>query len=163
MLCLVSVFFHELGHLIMMFAVGERPYGLELGAFNIKIIKKGRYTLSFRNNFLITAAGPAVNFILYLAFIFLNKKFAYVNLFIGLFNLLPAASLDGGQMLFLLLTRRISEEMSVKLMDGITLIVSALLFFFGTIILLYSKYNFSLLFISLYLLLTVLLKRDKYL
>ncbi len=162
-LCLFAVILHELGHLIMMIIFKAEVSGFEISAFNITIVQNSRYSLSFGKDILCTLAGPAVNVLLFTVCSGFSRDFALVNLYIGAFNLLPASSLDGGQALYLLLCRKLSADRSALVSDVVTIITAALLFFIGIIILLNTKYNFSLLFISLYLILSVFMKKDKYL
>ncbi|MCH5303679.1 MAG: site-2 protease family protein [Ruminococcus sp.] len=162
-LCLVSIVIHETGHLSAMMFLGLNPKGIEIKAFDIKIIENSRYNTSFSKDILITLSGPLFNIFAFLAFISFSKDFAYINLFIGIFNLLPATSLDGGQIVYLVLSKHLSTDKSAKITDIITIITALPLFFFGLLILLNSKYNFSMLFLGIYLFLTLFIRDEKYL
>lgn len=161
--CVFAVIIHELGHLIMMFALGLKPGSINVKLFNIEINKKSRYDIPFFKDFLITVFGPLFNLIFYFILYNFNRGFAYVNLFIGLFNLLPAAPLDGGQLVFLLLSRFFSRDLSARIIDIITIIICIPVFIFGFLVLFYSKYNFSLLILGVYLILTLFYRDEKYL
>lgn len=163
LLCLGAVIIHESGHLIFMYLLGIIPSGIEIRPFNITIIEKQRYKSPLYIDIIITSAGPLFNFLLYICCFNNFLSFAYVNLLLGLFNLLPAAALDGGQILYLLLTKIFSREKSAKIIDITTILVSLPIFFIGLFVLLNSKYNFSLLFIGLYLILTLFIRDKKYL
>lgn len=163
LLCLAAVIIHESGHLAAMIFSKNSPEGIEIRAFEVKLLKRSRYNTSYINDMFIIASGPVINIIIYFIFFSFNNKFALINLFVGLFNLLPASSLDGGQLLFLLLTSKLSFERSAKIVDIITLIISLPIFFIGLIILFNSKYNYSILFIGLYLFLSFFIKKEKYL
>lgn len=162
-LCFIAIIIHEIGHLFVMKLLGLSPKGIEIKAFNIKIIESSRYNTSFSKDIAVIFAGPLLNIIFYLIFINIYAGFAFINLFIGLFNLLPAESLDGGQFIYLILLNFFSSEKSAKITDIITIITSLPLFFFGILILLNSKYNFSMLFIGIYLVLTLFIREEKYL
>ena len=163
LLCFISVLIHESGHLLAMKLCGFSSSGIKISLFNIEIIEKNRHCTDFRSDILITASGPLINLATYFISLPLNTAFAYVNLLIGLFNLLPAASLDGGQLLYLFLSKRLSNEKSAKIVDVVTLISIFPLFLVGILVLLNSRYNFSLLFISMYLILSIFIRKDKYL
>lgn len=139
------------------------PAGIEIKSFNIKIIKKFRYKEKYYKDILITLAGPVFNILSFSVFLNFNFKLSYTNLFVGLFNLLPAASLDGGQLIYLFLRKRFSAEISTKITDIITIITAFPVCLSGIMILFSSKYNFSLLFIGLYLFLSVFIREEKYL
>lgn len=163
LLCFFAVVLHELCHVLMMKLRGVKICGISISAFDIRIIERGRYSLGFSSDLLVTLSGPFVNILLFLVFCDFSFEFAVINLFLGLYNLLPAAGLDGGQMLFLILSKRFSPAKSAFITDIVTVVISVPMFIVGLAILFYSKYNFSMLFISLYLILTVFLKEDKYL
>ncbi len=161
--CFLSILVHEAGHLIAMFLCKCSPDSLEISVFNIKIVHNNRPNVKLTKDIFITLSGPLFNFLACLIFLNININFAYVNLFIGLFNLLPSKSLDGGQLLYLILSRYFLPKRINLIIDILTIIVSLPIFFVGTMILILSKYNFSLLFIGVYLIISVFLKDDKYL
>ncbi len=162
-LCLIAIIIHETGHLLFMVLLKCYPAGIEIKSFNIKIIKKFRYKEKYYKDILITLAGPVFNILSFSVFLNFNSKLSYINLFVGLFNLLPAASLDGGQLIYLFLRKRFSAEISTKITDIITIITAFPVCLSGIMILFSSKYNFSLLFIGLYLFLSVFIREEKYL
>lgn len=162
-LCIIAVIIHELGHLSFMFLLKKYPDGVEIKFFNIKIIERERFNTCFYKDVIITLAGPALNIICFIIFYRVYNSFALVNLFVGLLNLLPAATLDGGQLIYLIFLKRYNAEFSAKIIDIITIITAFPLFLVGILVLLYSKYNFSLLFIALYLVFTLFIRDEKYL
>ncbi len=161
--CFAALTIHELGHLFMMKLCGAEPSGINVSLFDIKIIQRSRHSLSFVRDALIILAGPAANLIMFALFFPFCAVFSAVNLMLGAFNLLPASGVDGGQLLFLILLRRFGARKSALITDITTVAVCVPMFFVGLTVLLYSKYNFSLLFLSLYLILTVFMREDKYL
>ncbi len=109
-----SILFHELGHGFV-----SRHFGLEP---HIELVALGgvcfhRPASRPRDQFLISAAGPAANFLLAIIFL-ISANFAdgmlrnildngfWWNTVLGLYNLLPIYPLDGG-MLTLILARKI--------------------------------------------------------
>lgn len=161
--CFLSILIHEFGHLFAMLLCKCPPDSVEISAFNIKIIHNNRPNLKLSKDIFITLLGPVFNLSACLLFLYLDKSFVYVNLFIGLFNLLPSKSLDGGQLLYLILSRYFLPKYINFIIDILTIITSLPIFFIGTMILILSKYNFSLLFLGVYLIMTVFLREDKYL
>ncbi|MCH5298083.1 MAG: site-2 protease family protein [Ruminococcus sp.] len=85
-----------------------------------------------------------------------------VNLFLGIFNMLPVLSLDGGQILHLLLSRKIEDIKAQKAVNILTFIFIFPLAVLGFILLFKTKYNFSLLAVCLYLILSLIFKRDNF-
>ncbi|MBQ2944644.1 MAG: site-2 protease family protein [Ruminococcus sp.] len=115
---------------------------------------------------IITIAGICVNiivssvcFLLYQiipsAFVF---NVAMCNLVVGLFNLLPIKTFDGGQLTELLLTRRFCTSTVEKLVNIITITTVIPIAFAGAYILLTSKFNYSMLLLAIYWLLLIINK-----
>lgn len=104
-LALASALCHELGHLAALRLAGARVERLRLTAFGAEIRADTRY-LPYGREILCTLAGPAVN--LLLALVLARTAGDYIlagaNLLLGCFNLLPVPSLDGGRLLYLLVS-----------------------------------------------------------
>lgn len=167
--CAAAVLIHELGHLLMMIKLGFLPEKIKISAFEIKIFDSKRQSRSEKQNFFIIFSGPAVNFICFIPFYLLYLlgdenflPFALANLSVGLFNSLPVLSLDGGQIIFILLKRRLNPARAEKIVDIITLITIFPLAVLGFAVLFKSKYNFSLLFICAYLIISLVTRSDRY-
>lgn len=101
-LVILSALCHELGHLTALRLVGAKVEQIRLTAFGAEIRADTRY-LSYGREIFCTLAGPAVNLILavVLARAAGDYLLAGANLFLGMFNLLPLPSLDGGRALYL--------------------------------------------------------------
>ena len=169
LLCLFAVAVHEAGHLIPMCKFGHCPNEIKILPFEISISDNSRQQRTFKQNLIIIIFGPLANFvcfiILYLLYLFCDEIFllpALANISVCLFNLMPVLSLDGGQMLYLLLSRRFSYKTSEKIVDIITFIFLFPLAALGFLILFNSKYNFSLLLICVYLVLSLVCRNNRY-
>lgn len=167
--CICAVLIHESGHIIPMCIFGYRPEKIKIALFEISITDKSRHNRSFWQNFFIILFGPFANFICfilyYLLYLYGNEFFlplAIANLSVGLFNFMPVLSLDGGQLLYLVLCRRITEINAERAVDIMTFIFIFPLFALGFMLLFKSKYNFSLLFVCIYLVFSLVLKNNRY-
>lgn len=155
--CFLSSFFHEIGHLLAILVLKQKVDRIEFSLFDIKI--KSNYYVSFSKELIITLSGVAFNLILCLFFIRTIKLFALANLFIGIFNLLPVSTLDGGQAINIILNKFISEEKSVIILNILTVIFAIPIFTLGIIVLFNTGYNFSFLLLGVYLFLTPIYNR----
>ena len=160
---------HEGGHLLTMRALGYFPERIKILLFEISISDPSRQERTARENLLIIFFGPAANFIcvlpLFLLYLCGTEKilpFAAANLSVGLFNLLPVMSLDGGQLLYILLSRRRTPGQAEKIVCRLTFICIFPLAALGFVVLFHSHYNFSLLFVCVYLVFTLLTRQEKY-
>ncbi len=167
--CVSAVIIHELGHIIPMCIYGYRPEKIKISLFEISITDNSRHKRSFWKNFFIILLGPFINFICFISFYLLylyGKDFylpiAIANLSVGLFNFMPVLSLDGGQLLYLILCKKFTERNAERTVDVLTFIFIFPLFAFGFLLLFKSKYNFSLLFVCVYLIFSLILKNNRY-
>lgn len=167
--CALAVIIHESGHLLAMLKCGHAPERIKISAFEIKIFDSKRQSRSEKQNFFIIFSGPAVNFICFIPFYLLyllgNEfalPFAISNLSVGLFNLLPVLSLDGGQLIYIILRQRVGADKAERIVDIITFITIFPLAALGFIVLFDSKYNFSLLFVCVYLIISLLTRGNRY-
>ena len=161
-----AVFFsllHEAGHLSAIILTGQRPKQICFGLFGMSIVRGNDLSESYIEEMITALAGPAVNIILALVFALahcffdngtVNKAFA-VNLIIGLFNLMPVFSLDGGRALESFLKYKYDSFTSERILKTVSFFTLLLLDGLGIYVFVKSGYNFTLLIISLYL--TVLL------
>lgn len=161
-LCSLSILLHESGHILAMLIYKSKVTYIKISPFDLKIITGERTVSVLHKEVLITLAGPAANLLMFLIFININSTFAQINMALGLFNLIPCASLDGGQIIYLLLSERITAKTCENIVFVLSLITLIPVFVFGILMLLQSKYNFSLLFIGMYLLLALFLKKSKF-
>lgn len=167
--CFLSILIHETGHIIFMCLFGFSPNKIKISLFEISINDKSRHKRTRRQNFLIIFFGPFANFIcfilFYLLYLFSNEfflPFAAANLSVGLFNLLPVLSLDGGQLLYLILSKRMTDSLAEKVVDIVTFVFIFPLSALGFLLLFNSKYNFSLLLVCIYLVFSLVCKNNRY-
>lgn len=166
-LCLLFSILHEFGHLIVILLCKEKPKLIEFDIFGMKIERKNDINQSYKNETLTALAGPVTNFILSVVFYLIYKytankiyiEITAVNLAIGLFNIMPVFSLDGGRMLEYMFKMKYSNDKSENVLKAVSFISIAVIFTVGTVIFIKSKYNFSLIIISIYLLILLILKQ----
>ncbi len=167
--CLFSIIIHESGHIFAMYVLGNPPNLIRLSPFEITISDSKRCERKLYKNIIIIILGPFCNFVcfivFYLLYLMCNGMFlslAIANLSVGLFNILPVMSLDGGQLLYLLLCKRFSDAKSEKIVNIITFIFIFPIAVLGFIMLFESAYNFSLLFVCVYLIFSLIFKNNRY-
>ncbi len=168
-LCFASVILHETGHLLALKYYGSFPDRMKLTLFDIAIIDRKKNARSDKAELVITLAGVTVNFMIAGLFFFLFRffqektleTFYITNLTLALFNSLPVDSLDGGQALLILLGKILSPYHAVKVLDIISFIILIPTAVLGFLVLLQSKYNFTLLLTAMYLMTLILLKNKK--
>lgn len=167
-ICFVSSLFHEIGHIIAMRLKGAK---LKSVCFNLGdvAINADSSNLSYSAEFFVTLSGVVVNFLLCMLSLILfsvsKAEFFYntciSNLLIGVFNLLPVRFLDGGQLVLLLLQKRFPPKICERTVDVLTIFFIVPIATMGLIFIFNSSYNYSLLFVALYLISTLVSKEYK--
>ncbi|MEE1066148.1 MAG: site-2 protease family protein [Acutalibacteraceae bacterium] len=151
--CFVLCLLHEIGHLGVMLISGRRIQGIRFDYFGIKIISDRKFLTPFREA-AIAAGGPCVNFVFAsVLFICGKESTAVLSLALAFFNLLPVSILDGGHILSALFP----DSKAVRFISSGC---AVLLLIAGIAVAIYSKKNFTLLTVSLYLLIGTVCKKD---
>lgn len=155
---------HECGHLAVLFLVGEPPRAIRLNAFGAAIVRQGE-PHGYLQEAAVDLAGPCANLAALSGCILLGAgtgKFAAANLLIGAMNLLPVDPLDGGQALHALLCLKWREDIAARVVMAVSVLTLLPLAVAGFLLLLRSRYNFSLLLVGCYLMLLLLLKQKRF-
>jgi len=155
-LCFISALIHECGHLFAMYCFSIKPDSIKLRLFDIVI--NADTNKAFIPELIITLSGPMFNFVAAFVFFFFSKTLFVINLVIGVFNLLPIDTFDGGHALSLLLSLKFSFKTVRATIKTLTFVFLVPIFIVGVLLLFYSKYNYSLLLISLYMVAVLFLK-----
>ncbi len=158
---ILCILLHEAGHLAMMFRFGREPQRIVVSGLGLRIQLPCQKSLSYRENILISLAGPAVNLVLgLLCFLAGKTEWAFASTALGAVHLLPIEPLDGGLALRAFLSEKFGTEKGRKitLVASFSLLLPMLVL--GFMMLLQSRNNFSLLVLSIYLMLYLVLKKD---
>lgn len=164
LITIFSSLFHEMGHLLTMWAVDNKPQMVRFEITGMNIQRMQSIKISTKNELLIALGGPFVNFIIFitccLLMCFYENEFlltaACINLIIMVFNLLPVKRLDGGMALYFLLSRYFESELCSKILKITSVTFITLIYVWGIFVFVSSGYNFSLLIIAIFLTLSML-------
>lgn len=110
---------HEIGHLILMNLAGGKLEKISFYGAGIKIVPAHKI-MPFFKDILILLGGPLANFIAFSVAFLLSFKnndiliFAFMNLTVGIFNLLPFKAFDGGRILALIFGNFLSIQNANK-------------------------------------------------
>lgn len=150
--CFAMCILHEAGHLTAMLICGKKAEAVKLGYFGMKIVTERKFMPPSKEAF-IAFAGPLISLIFCLFFYFSDRyDYAVINLGLAVFNLLPVTALDGGHIVSAFFPdSRIHRKLSL----GCVL----LLFAVGIFLAVYTKKNFTVLIVALYLLTGILCEK----
>ncbi len=156
---------HECAHLAAMGALGCMPREIRFTPFGIDIIKPCRTDRSYGRDVLISLAGPLANLaaaaVCFAVFRLRFPMFLLANLVLFVLNIAPVEPLDGGQALQAFLCTKMEPGRAAKMVSVISFLALVPLACAGFLILFRSKWNFSLLFVSCYLMVLLLMKRER--
>ncbi len=110
---LLTLLLHELGHLAVLACFHRAIRGITLGAGGAKIETEG---LSYRQEVLSAAAGPAANLLSAGLTLRILPVFALVSLALAAVNLLPLYPMDGGRILRASLLSRLPPERAGRIL-----------------------------------------------
>ncbi len=151
---IAAVLLHEGGHILMMKLTGAKIDAMEFCPFGVRLQKRGM--LGYGSEAAVYLGGVLTNALALLLALPWGgwNLFALSNLALIIFNLLPVGRLDGGQLLRLLLLRRLSPDHADLVRKWIGFLLLTPLF--GAAFLLLPAGNYTLLFTAGYLALTLL-------
>ncbi len=149
--CLLASLIHEGGHLLAMAVLGVRPEECLIGAFGVRI-RLSRNLTSYGKNLWISLAGPLANGIAFCVLMCLeHSDSGVVHLILAIFNLLPAATLDGGEILRCVLSMMGLETLVPAVLRFISVLILLPLASVSFWLFLQRSGNFTLLIVSIYL------------
>lgn len=134
-----STLLHEMGHAIMAARLGFTTKNITLYPFGgIALVSLNRD--DYDADILVSASGPAVNFmlsIISIPFIVMGSEYGKIVFLINgitcIFNLIPALPLDGGRILRAILRKSIDGDRVDRAMSMVSFLISALLVLSGII------------------------------
>jgi Zn-dependent protease len=148
---LAGAVLHESGHMLAAMLLGIPLRSLDIGIFGASLKVRGSL-ISYPKEFLLCAAGPAMNFLSALAVIIFSEHRGYysecgewfisVSVMLGLLNLIPAEGFDGGRMLSVVLTSMLGPRISARMLSVTTFLSIVILWMFSVYLLL--RYGTSL-------------------
>ncbi len=149
--CILASLLHEGGHLLAMLCFRCPPHACTVGAFGARLEMGQQSLTGYWKNIAISLAGPTVNLLAAGVFFGLScTQTAAVHMGLGLFNLLPAAPLDGGQILRCILCLLGKEQRAERVLRVVSAAVLLPLAAFSAWLALSGQGNATLVIVSLY-------------
>lgn len=149
---------HELAHIIVYMLLGRKPKEVTLAVEGIRLKASDRY-LSPGKEALALFAGCFANLSMFVLLGLFSRSeemtvMALTHLSLGVFNLLPVGSLDGGMLMRLFLERFFSERLTERLCFSFSVMIVGILFVFS-LWMFFRTGNFTLVITSLFLIFAI--------
>lgn len=164
----VSMFVHELAHLMAAYFIGLTPSHISLHPFGVNLRLKSTIVCNNVDNIILYLSGPCMNLLLALMFItVLRGRLLYdygfvVNIMLFAVNILPICPLDGGSMVKKVLMSALGEDVASRIMNCISGVISLVVLAVGVYIIHKTEYNYSCIFISVLIFANIFTSKEKY-
>ena len=162
MQCLLASLLHEGGHFLAMLLLGDRPSRVVLGVFGARVERRRAAAVGYGVQAIVSLSGPLANL---LCAMILYRRLGHaevvlIHALLGTFHLLPVAGLDGGEAVHALLCRRFSPHTAHTVSLALSVVVLLPLSVLGFWLLLQTRYNASLLILTIYLIILLIFKEN---
>lgn len=156
---MISAAVHEIGHYVFIKLFGGQVLLLKLEFVGLNMEYEG-LNISYWKEVLIAISGPVFSLALALAAAVYGKNtgnqeayyLAGVSLVLGIFNSMPVKQLDGGRALYMFVAWLFGIGIAEIVVCAVSCITIFLLLTGGAIMLIYTKWNFTLLAFAVWLL-----------
>ena len=160
--------FHEIAHIFFYYIFKAKIDSVRILPYGISASFRSTVKLSYKKETVALFAGPCFNLIVAVfcliinSFLFVDglETFFLYNMAYFMMNIIPIFPLDGGRILRNLLLQRFSSDFALKISGVSSVFFLALLFVISVWVFTESGGNFSLILISLYLIITFFTKPD---
>lgn len=147
--CFFMCLMHEAGHLLAMILCGKGAKKISLDYFGMKI-DTDKHFLPPVKEAMIAFAGPLINLVMWAVLYACGKTdIATINLALAVSNLLPVTMLDGGHIISAFFP-------DSRLHRKLSLACAVILLVVGAAVGFYTRENFTIIIVALYLLIGVI-------
>lgn len=161
---------HELAHTLAATCIGLKISHISFFPFGVNLKLKNKMVYSLADEVILYISGPLANVLFALAAVIIYniypsqsiKLFYISNIMLFVMNMLPALPLDGGIILKKILSYAAGEKTAMKVIRGISAVISLILLFVGFGVLYITKMNFSILVFAVLMAGNMFTQSEKY-
>ncbi len=167
---LLFAILHELVHLIFIYRFSVAPDKVDFTLFGANISRGLTVTNNINSEIIINISAPVFNIVTGASFYLFSyisaddnlllKEIAEVNFVLGLFNLIPFHTFDGGNVLKYVLLKFLKEKTTEECLTWISLLITIAFSFICIHIFLNYQHNFSLFIMCIYMFLSIIFKKQ---
>ena len=168
LITVASSLLHEAGHLSMLILLNNKPQAVKFEIVGMNIIRQQNLKISRKGEIAISLGGPLMNLVVVivscLLLTFYNNQYvltcACINLILMTFNLLPIKMLDGGAILYFILSAHFNSELCRKILKVTSVFFIFIIYLWAFYVFVVTKYNFSLIIIAIFLTISLFQNND---
>ncbi len=150
---------HEFVHIVFILLFDGQISEFSLTLFGGNIKRNTTKIISNTKEAIISFSAPVTNIVIGVVSLFIPRKtslFAIVNLFIGIFNILPFYNFDGGRGLYYLLSIKLSDNATNTILNFTSILVTIAFSFISVFTFINYNKNYLLLILSVYMILSII-------
>lgn len=153
---------HEAVHIIFIYFFKDGINEIKFNLLGGEIKKADKKILSNNKEAVVNLSAPVFNIISgFIILIFdIDSQLAYINLFIGLFNILPFYNFDGGRGIFFLLTDRFDSERANRIVFLLSVAITFVFTLISLIVFFLYNKNYVFMVMSIYMIVTLFLFKN---
>ena len=167
---LFSAILHEMVHLFFIYLFSVPPEKVSFTILGADIKRAITASYNYNSEIIINASAPVFNIsagaVFYLLsalntdYVVIFKEISEANIVLGLFNLIPYYTFDGGNVLKYILLKHFTSKITEKILTIVSLTVTVAFSFVSIHIFLNYRHNFSLFIICAYMFLSIIFKKQ---
>lgn len=161
----LSVFLHEMAHAFSAYLIGIEPSYIAFFPFGVNLRVKSRIVYSICDEIVLYMSGPLLSAIIaLLTNIFYPdmQYFYWCNIGLFVLNLLPILPMDGAMVLKRILSDKIGSRQASKVLKFLSLGLVIILMIIEVFFLIKKYFNYSLLFVIIFLTANIFTNNEKY-
>lgn len=168
LITVASSLLHEAGHLSMLIFLNNKPQAVKFEIVGMNIIRQQNLKINRKEEIAISLGGPLMNFVVVvvscLLLAFYNNQHvltcACINLILMTFNLLPIKMLDGGAILYFILSAHFNSILCRKILKVTSVFFIFIIYLWAFYVFVVTKYNISLIIIAIFLTISFFQEND---
>lgn len=159
LLSFIASLIHEFIHVVFILLFGAQIPEFSLTLFGGNIQRNATKIISNTKEAIISFSAPVTNIVIGVVSLSIVRQasiFAVVNLFIGIFNILPFCNFDGGRGLYYLITIKFSDNTANTILSFTSITVTVVFSFISVFVFINYNKNYLLLILSVYMILSII-------
>ena len=150
---------HELVHIVFILLFGAHISKFSLTLFGGNIKRNTTKIIANPKEAVISFSAPVTNIVIGVVSLLFTREasiFGIVNLFIGVFNILPFYSFDGGRGLYYLITIKFSDNVANVILNITSITVTVVFSFISVFSFINYNKNYLLLILCVYMIFSII-------